>query len=218
MWYQNEQRFCVSKILCSHLLRIFYTLNERVFCRMRISTIEEKELKQLQKIRESSKASPNECDSLVRRRMVKLVSWKKNMEGQLANLSFFVSKKSELNDFAKEVCYLSWKQGFGGLHNFGEITRFSAFFCFKNNGLVPRRRTSLSYSTSFRSSSWINPSNFHVKFKIFGIPENQTAKFEFDFSADRVFYDKGCFFENSIRTTFARATAQTDHQTLKYAC
>jgi len=98
----------------------------------------EKRIKATSKIRERSKLSPNECDHWSRRKnwFVKLVSLKKDMGARLFLLKFFylfVSKKKRNYDLPR-VCIYREKTGWR-LHNFGEITRFSAVLCL-DNGLV----------------------------------------------------------------------------------
>jgi hypothetical protein len=160
----------------------------------------EKELLQLQKIRERSESSAQMSVVIGRRRIGKTSLLKKDMEGQLA-IYLFVSKKSELL-----LCqeFVSIVKNRLAVTNFGEITRFSESFAWIMD--LSKTRNFTLVIDEFQEFKLINPSIFSEIQNIWDSGKSD-SKLNLIFCGS-VYSMMKDIFENSKEPLFARATAK----------
>jgi len=160
----------------------------------------ERELGQLQKIRERSASSAQMTVVIGRRRIGKTSLLKKGMEGQIA-VYLFVSKKSEPLLCQEFVAIVKSRLG---VTNFGEITRFSEFFAWIMD--LSKTRNFTLVLDEFQEFKLINPSIFSEIQNIWDSGKSD-SKLNLIFCGS-VYSMMKDIFENSKEPLFARATAK----------
>jgi len=160
----------------------------------------ERELAQLQKIRERSASSAQMTVVIGRRRIGKTSLLKKGMEGQIA-VYLFVSKKSEPLLCQEFVAIVKSRLG---VTNFGEITRFSEFFAWIMD--LSKTRNFTLVLDEFQEFKLINPSIFSEIQNIWDSGKSD-SKLNLIFCGS-VYSMMKDIFENSKEPLFARATAK----------
>lgn len=160
----------------------------------------EKELKQLQKIRERSASSAQMTVVIGRRRIGKTSLLKKSIEGQIA-VYLFVSKKSETLLCQEFVAIVKNQLA---ATNFGEITRFSEFFAWIMD--LSKTKNFTLVLDEFQEFKLINPSVFSEIQNIWdsGKPDSQLNLI----FCGSVYSMMKNIFENSKEPLFARATGK----------
>ena len=160
----------------------------------------EKELAQLQKIRQRSTQSAQMTVVIGRRRIDKTSLLKKDMEGQLA-VYLFVAKKSETllcQEFVETV------KSTLAVNTFGEINRFRDFFAWVME--LSKTRNFTLILDEFQEFRLINPSIFSEMQNTWDA-EKESSKLNLILCGS-VYSMMKDIFENSKEPLFARATAK----------